>query len=113
MNLVAFLAARAVVAGLLVVFFSLVGEVVQPKRFAGIFSAAPSVAIANLALIVVVQGTAKAAVESRAMVGGAVAMTVACVAGIVAVRRLRAVKGAGVIALVWLAVAGAAAGVLV
>jgi hypothetical protein len=111
-SLVPFLAARAVVAGLFVVAFSVIGEVVRPKRFAGIFSAAPSVALANLALIVAVQGTVKATAESRAMIGGGVAMTVACLAGIPAIRRMMAWRGVAAIALVWLAVAAVAAAVL-
>ena len=111
-NLVVFLAARAVVAGVLVVVFSVMGKVVHPKRFAGVFGAAPSIAMANLALVVAVQGTGLATAESRAMIGGGVAMTVACAAGIAAVRRMRTAKGSGVIAVVWLVVAGAAAAVL-
>jgi hypothetical protein len=108
MNLVAYLAVRAVVGGLLVVVFSIVGEVVRPKRFAGIFGAAPSVALANLALVVAVEGTTKAAADSRAMIGGAIAMVVACIVGVVSVRRLHALRGAGVMAGVWIAVATAA-----
>jgi hypothetical protein len=112
MNLAAYLALRALFGGLLVVVFSVIGEVVKPKRFAGVFGAAPSVALANLALVVAVEGTLKARAETRAMIGGGVAMTVACMVGVVAVRRLHALKGAGVIALTWLLVAGAAGAVL-
>jgi hypothetical protein len=112
MPLLAVLAARAVLAGLLVVFFSLVGEVVKPKRFAGVFGAAPSVALGNLALVVAVEGTATAAIESRAMIAGGVAMMVACAVGVVAVRRLRALRGAVVIAAAWIAVAAAAVGLV-
>lgn len=108
-NLIAFLAARAAVAGLLVVVFSAIGEVVKPKRFAGVFGAAPSVALANLALIVAVQGMPKAAAESRAMIAGGVAMAVACLVGIVAVRRLGGRWGSGAIALAWIAVAAVGA----
>lgn len=108
MNLILFLAIRAVLGGLLVVIFALVGEVVKPKGFAGIFGAAPSVALANLALVVAIQGTAKAVIESRAMIGGGVAMVAACTVGVSAVRRFRALAGSGIMALVWLAVAAAA-----
>ncbi len=112
MNLPMFLATRAVVGGLLVIVFSLVGEVVRPKRFAGVFGAAPSVALANLALVVAVQGTPKASLESKAMIGGGVAMVVACAVGVVAVRRFHALKGAGVMTAAWLVVAGFAASVV-
>ncbi|HET9692367.1 MAG TPA: hypothetical protein VFP61_14540 [Acidimicrobiales bacterium] len=111
MSLVPFLAVRAVAAGLLVVFFSLVGEVVRPKRFAGVFGAAPSVALANLGLVVGVEGSAKAATESGAMVAGGVAMVVACGVGVLAVRRLRALRGTLVMGAVWLAVAAAVLGI--
>ncbi|MHB1534622.1 MAG: DUF3147 family protein [Acidimicrobiales bacterium] len=107
MSLAELLVSRALLGGLLVVVFALIGEVVKPKRFAGLFGAAPSVALANLALVVAVQGTPKAALESRAMIGGGIAMVVACAVGIVAVRRLHALPGSGVIALSWLIVAGA------
>ena len=43
---------RGVVGGLMVVAFSLIGESVAPKAFAGLFASAPSVAIAGLALTV-------------------------------------------------------------
>lgn len=101
------LACRAALGGLLVVVFALVGEVVKPKRFAGLFGAAPSVALSNLALVVAAQGTPRAVAESRAMVLGGVAMAVACAVGVHTVRRWRAVKGTGAVALVWLAVAAA------
>lgn len=99
------LVVRAVFGGAMVVGFALVGEVVKPKRFAGIFGAAPSVAFANLALVAAVQGVPKAMIESRGMIGGGVAMVVACAVGIVSVRRLRAVRGTIVMVLAWIAVA--------
>jgi hypothetical protein len=112
MSLPVYLASRAVLGGLLVVLFSLIGEVVKPKRFAGVFGAAPSVALANLALVVGVEGTAKAMTEANAMIGGGVAMVVACGVGVLAVRHLRAVKGSAVMAGAWLAVAVLAAGLV-
>jgi hypothetical protein len=112
MNLPLFLATRALVGGLLVVTFSVIGEVVKPKRFAGVFGAAPSVALANLALVVAVQGTTKASAEAKAMIGGAVAMVVACIVGVRAVRRLHALRGAGVMTASWLIVAGIGAAVV-
>lgn len=111
MSLPAYLAARAALGGTLVVVFALIGEVVKPKRFAGLFGAAPSVALANLGLVVIVQGTPTAVLESKAMIGGAVAMIVACAVGIVSVRRWHAIRGTVAMAVAWLA-AAAVAGVL-
>lgn len=89
--------------------FALVGEVVRPKRFAGVFGASPAIALANLSLVVAVEGVAKAATESRAMIGGAVALAAACAVGRIALGRYKALGGSAVIIAVWVAVAAAAA----
>ncbi len=53
--------------------FAILSDVLKPKRFAGLFGAAPSVALATLALTVKAQGKLYAAVETRSMVAGSVA----------------------------------------
>ena len=50
------LSIKAVNGGLFVVLFSLIAEMLTPKRFAGLFSAAPSVALANLIVVIVAKG---------------------------------------------------------
>jgi hypothetical protein len=50
------------------------GGVLRPKTFAGLFGAAPSVALATLALTFHKDGHAYAALEGRSMMLGAVAM---------------------------------------
>jgi ABC-type spermidine/putrescine transport system permease subunit I len=82
------LALRAVAAGALVVIFALIGEVVTPKAFSGLFSAAPSVAVASLAITIVAQNSGKARQASTGMVVGAVAMVVCCVLAVVVVPRI-------------------------
>jgi hypothetical protein len=67
---------RFVIGGLVVSFFAAFGDVLKPKSFAGLFGAAPSVALATLALTVVANGKLYAAHEARSMVAGAVAMGV-------------------------------------
>lgn len=104
-NTLLLLAVRAVVGGALVVAFALVGEVVKPKRFAGVFGAAPSVALANLALVAGLEGIHKAGVQSRGMIAGGVAMVVACAVGVWSVRRLGALRGAAVMCAAWVLVA--------
>jgi len=61
---------------LVVSAFALLGDVFQPKRFAGLFGAAPSVALASLGLAMVSKGKLYAALEARSMVGGAIAFFV-------------------------------------
>jgi hypothetical protein len=64
---------RFVIGGTVVSAFSLIAEIMRPKSFAGIFGAAPSVAIATLALTIVTESKTVAAQESHAMVFGAIA----------------------------------------
>jgi hypothetical protein len=64
---------RFLIGGTLVSVFAFIGDLVRPKSFAGLFGAAPSVALASLALTISAQGKAYAAVEARSMIAGAVA----------------------------------------
>jgi hypothetical protein len=67
---------RFFIGGIVVSAFAVIGEVLKPKSFAGLFGAAPSVALAILALAVVTEGTAHAASEGRSMVVGTIAFFV-------------------------------------
>jgi len=67
---------RFVVGGLVVSLFAVIGDVLKPKSFAGLFGAAPSVALATLALTVLTNGKAYAALEARSMIVGACAFSV-------------------------------------
>jgi hypothetical protein len=53
--------------------FALSGDLFKPKSFAGLFGAAPSVALATLALTIATQGKLYAANECRSMMAGAAA----------------------------------------
>jgi len=64
---------RFVTGGTLVSAFALLGDVLKPKSFAGLFGAAPSVAIATLVLTVSKQGKEYASLEARSMLFGAAA----------------------------------------
>lgn len=64
---------RFVVGGLIVSFFAALGSALKPKSFAGLFGAAPSVALATLSLTVMKDGKAYAAVEARSMILGSIA----------------------------------------
>lgn len=64
---------RVVVGGLAVSAFALSGDLLRPKSFAGLLSAAPSVAIATLILTVLREGNQYARTEARSMILGAVA----------------------------------------
>ena len=67
------LVVRFLVGGTIVSLFALIGDVLKPKGFAGLFGAAPSVALATLGLTIAAQGKLYAAMEARSMVAGAAA----------------------------------------
>jgi hypothetical protein len=63
--------ARLLIGGLAVSAFATVGGLFKPTSFAGLFGAAPSVALATLALAISKDGKACAATECRSMIAGA------------------------------------------
>ncbi|HEX8968161.1 MAG TPA: DUF3147 family protein [Chloroflexota bacterium] len=71
---------RFLVGGVIVSAFAVLGDVPRPKTFAGIFAAAPSVALATLGLKFASQGGDQVATQGRSMVAGAAAL---CVYGLV------------------------------
>lgn len=70
------LAARFLIGGVVVSFFAALGSALNPKSFAGLFGAAPSVALATLSLTLASEGRSYAAVEAHSMIGGAIAFFV-------------------------------------
>jgi hypothetical protein len=93
MGQVGLLALRGLAGGTLVVIFALIGEAVSPKAFSGLFSAAPSVSIASLIIIVVSEGPADARQASTGMVVGGVAMIACCILAAATIPRIRSLKG--------------------
>jgi len=67
-------AIRFLAGGLVVSAFAILGDMLRPKSFAGLFGAAPSVALATLALTFWKEGAPYVASEARAMVCGAIAL---------------------------------------
>jgi hypothetical protein len=99
------LAAKAIAGGTVVCAFAAVGEFLRPRGLAGIFAAAPSVAVASLAVTSIASGTGSATSQATAMVAGAAALTVYCLVGIESVKRFGGMKGAISAMVPWLAVA--------
>jgi uncharacterized membrane protein (GlpM family) len=67
---------RFLVGGVVVSVFAMLGDVLKPKSFAGLFAAAPSVALATLSLAIVEHGKDYARVESRSMMIGGFAFLI-------------------------------------
>jgi hypothetical protein len=66
---------RFLVGGAVVSAFAIIADLLKPKSFAGLFGAAPSVALATLGLTVASEGASYAATEARSMMAGAIAFT--------------------------------------
>jgi hypothetical protein len=67
---------RFILGGLIVSLFAIIGDVIKPRTFAGLFAAAPSVALATLGLTIWIEGKLYAAAEARSMIVGAIALFV-------------------------------------
>ncbi len=67
---------RVLVGGIIVSVFAMIGDILKPKSFAGLFGAAPSVALATIALTVRKEGPTFASIEARSMILGAIAFFV-------------------------------------
>jgi hypothetical protein len=65
---------RFVAGGLIVSAFAGLGDALKPKSFAGLFGAAPSVALATLGLTILADGKPYAAKEARSMIAGSLAL---------------------------------------
>ena len=65
---------RFVVGGIVVSTFAMLGDVLRPKSFAGLFGAAPSVALATLGIAVYQHGAGYAALQTHSMMAGAMAL---------------------------------------
>lgn len=102
---VAVVAIKALLGGTMVTFFAVVGRVLRPKWFAGLFAAAPSVAVASLAVTVVDKGHHDAAVAAYAMVFGAIGFVAfsICVRPLLA--KTRATAATSISCAIWVAVA--------
>ena len=80
---------RFLIGGTVVSLFAMLGDVFRPKSFAGLFGAAPSIALATLGLTIASKGKAYAGIEARSMILGALAF---CIYAVVVSRVLRGRK---------------------
>ena len=65
---------RFIAGGIAVSAFAALGDALRPKSFAGLFSAAPSIALATLLITLSHKGAPFASVEGRSMIMGAFAL---------------------------------------
>jgi|SRR5665213_1483176 len=105
---------RFLVGGVVVSGFAVLGEIFRPKSFGGLFSAAPSIALATIGITIAKHGTTYAATESRSMILGAIAfLCYASVASWLLMRhRVSAVVATSALLPVWFGIAMALYGVM-
>ncbi len=98
---------RFLIGGAMVSAFAVMGDLFRPKSFAGIFGAAPSVALTTLVLTVSTEGTSYVATEARSMVAGAAAFFIyaSCASWILVRYKFPALAATSFLILVWLAAA--------
>ena len=111
MNVLLLLTLKALAGGTLVVAFAILGERIRPQGLAGLLAAAPSVALASLALTVLTKGTHDTIAAATGMIVGAVALGVASLVAVDTVRRFGALRGSILSLTAWLFTAAALFGV--
>jgi len=102
------LAIKGLVGGALVVAFALLSEGLSPKRFAGLFSAAPAVALAGLTVVLLDKGAHEAHQNATGMIAGGAGMVAYAAAAVPLLRRRRASIASALALSAWFTVAALA-----
>lgn len=103
--MVELLVVKMLVAGSLVILFSILNEMITPHSLSGLLSAAPSIALANLGVAFIATGPVSVQQESLGMVAGGVAMVAYTLIAPWLVDRWGALRGSVVTLLAWCATA--------
>jgi hypothetical protein len=95
---------RFLVGGIVVSAFAMLGDILKPKSFAGLFGAAPSVALVTLGIAIYQHGPSYAASQSLSMMAGAIALIIYCivVCQLLIRARMRALPATMASIVVWL-----------
>jgi len=98
---------RFLVGGVFVSLFAALSDLFKPQSFAGLFGAAPSIALATLGLAIFREGRVYAAIEAHSMEAGAIAFLLyaACASGLMMRRHVRALAASSLALIVWAAAA--------
>lgn len=98
---------RFLIGGAFVSGFAFIGDIFRPKSFAGLFGAAPSIALATLTLTIATTGKHDAIVETHSMMAGAIAFFVyaSCVSWLMMKKNSSALQTTSLLMVVWFAAA--------
>jgi hypothetical protein len=97
---------RAAAGGCLVLAFAVLSEALKPKRFAGLFGAAPAVAIAGLVVTLSTGPASDAKDGTLGMLAGAAGMIAYAMAVVSLLKRHTAHAAAAIAMVAWFAMAG-------
>lgn len=95
---------RFIAGGLLVSAFALISQACEPKQFAGIFSAAPSVLLAGLALTLLFKSADSATLTAEGAIAGAVGMVFYSLLATRLIQRYKALPGSTMALASWFVV---------
>lgn len=100
---------RFLIGGAVVSIFAVMAEIFKPKSFAGLFGAAPSIALATIGIAIAHYGKGYAATEAHSMVYGAIGFfCYACAASWFLIRfKIAALSAALALLPVWFGVSAA------
>jgi len=110
---VATVALKALAGGSLVLVFAALGAVVKPKRFAGLFGAAPAVAIAGLAITLATKPVHDAHENVIGMLAGCAGIVAYAAAVAPLLLRTAPLRASALTMVLWLVVAAGVAAPLV
>ena len=96
---------KAIAGGTFVVLFALLSQVLHPKGFSGLFSAAPSIAVAGLIITVIDKGGHAASLSAIGMMFGAVGFVAFALCARVLLVRYHAVVASALACIAWSGVA--------
>lgn len=101
MTLALELIGESLLGGILVVFFSIVGETLKPRSFSGLFGSAPSIALGGLIISVITHNIIFVKQQLVGMVFGSFAMIAYCITGYLLLKHIKALKASSLALVTW------------
>jgi uncharacterized membrane protein (GlpM family) len=95
------LAIRVVAGGAMVVAFAMLSDTLKPRTFAGLFSAAPSVATASLLVSGLADGASKDSRYAAGMIAGSIGLVLYSAAAALFVKYVGAAAGSAIAWVAW------------
>ncbi len=101
MTLALELIGESMLGGILVVVFSIIGEIIKPRTFSGLFGSAPSIALGGLIISAVTQNISFLKQQLIGMIFGSFGMIVYCITAYLLLKRIKALKASSLALITW------------